>query len=76
MERKIDIIEIMLMLLPEESDIHRRIKLYLQTHKSKCNDYIFTNSKYKERANLLADMYTIISSDLCKEIFDILAKQG
>ena len=42
----LDIVEIILNNIPQNNEIQERIKLYIETHKSNCNDYIYT--KYKE----------------------------
>lgn len=39
-EENLDIVEIILSNIPQNSEIQKRIKLYIETHKSNCNDYI------------------------------------
>lgn len=36
----LDIVEIILNNIPQNNEIQERIKLYIETHKSNCNDYI------------------------------------
>lgn len=64
----LDIIELILQNLNTESEEHKRIKLYLQTHKGICNDYISTSSKYKERILYLKSIYHSVKLDLLHDI--------
>ena len=45
-EKDVDITEIIIKQMPEKTEVQQRIKLYMQTHKSTCNDYLY--QRYKE----------------------------
>ena len=47
-EDDLDIVEIIISNIPQNSEIQKRIKLYIETHKSNCNDYIYT--KYRKES--------------------------
>lgn len=51
-----------------ETEEQERLKLYLETHKGTCSDYIERSSKYKERLQYLATMYNCIKIDLLADI--------
>ena len=58
----LDIVEITLNNIPQNNEIQERIKLYIETHKSNCNDYIYT--KYKEEMIYFNSIFIIIISDI------------
>ena len=56
-----------------EQEIQERIKLYIETHKSNCNDYIYT--KYKEEMIYFNSIFKSIRSGLGSEIIRTLNKK-
>ena len=72
-EENLDIVEIILSNIPQNSEIQKRIKLYIETHKSNCNDYIYT--KYKEEMIYLNSIFKSIRSGLGSEIIRTLNKK-
>ena len=68
----LDIVEIILNNIPQNNEIQERIKLYIETHKSNCNDYIYT--KYKEMI-YFNSIFKSIRSGLGSEIIRTLNKK-
>ncbi len=52
-----------------------KIKLYMDYHKSLCNDVLYTSSKYKDSAIILTSIFRTLMSDLCKEITNYLNEE-
>lgn len=73
-EDDLDIVEIILSNIPQNSEIQERIKLYIETHKSNCNDYIYT--KYKEEMIYFNSIFKSIRSGLGSEIIRTLNRKG
>ena len=73
-ERKMDlnIIELIVQEFKPSTEEHERIKLYLETHKGTCDNYIVNNPKYKERVICLKSIYQSVKldllNDICKQI--------
>lgn len=72
-EDDLDIVEIILSNIPQNNEIQERIKLYIETHKSNCNDYIYT--KYKEEMIYFNSIFKSIRSGLGSEIIRTLNKK-
>ena len=64
----LNIIDLILQDFEPSSENHERIKLYLETHKGNCDNYISTSSKYKERVICLKSIYHSIKLDLLRDI--------
>lgn len=64
----LDIIELILQDFRPISREHERIKLYLETHKENCDNYICNSFKYKERIICLKSIYQSIKLDLLNDI--------
>ena len=69
----LDIVEIILNNIPQNNEIQERIKLYIETHKSNCNDYIYT--KYKEEMIYFNSILKSIRAGLGSEIIRTLNKK-
>lgn len=69
----LDIIELILKDFEPQTEEHERIKLYLQAHKSRCENYIAESTKYKERVALLQSTFRTIEvdllADICRQIY-------
>ena len=65
-EEDIDIVEIMIKQIPEKTEIQKRIKLYMQTHKSNCNNYIY--QKYEREPIFFNTILKSLTADLGREI--------
>lgn len=65
-ENEIDIMEIIINHMPEETQIQERIKLYMKAHKSNCNNYIYSN--YSKETTFLNTILKSLTCDLSAEI--------
>jgi len=79
-EYKIDFIDMLLIELenrinidPENEMLHK-IKIYMESHKGRCLDYLYTNSKYKESALILTHIFKNIFTDISKDITEVMIK--
>lgn len=72
-EDDLDIVEIILSNIPQNSEIQKRIKLYIETHKSNCNDYIYT--KYRKETIYFNSIFKSLSAGLGSEIIRTLNKK-
>ena len=71
---EIDIVELMIQHMPEETEQQKRIKLYMQTHKSNCNNFIY--SKYVKETTFFNTILKSLTVDLSREIIiTILEKE-
>lgn len=68
MEYETNLIEMILQNYKPKTEEQERIKLYLQTHKANCSEYITKSTKYKERVICLKSIYHSIKADLFHEI--------
>ena len=74
---EIDLINLILEDIKPKNEEQERIKLYLETHKGNCEEYIQKSSKYKERiicltALCLTALYHSLKTDLLSEIYGLL----
>lgn len=65
-EGDIDIVELIINNMPEDTELQTRIKFYMQTHKSNCNNFIY--SKYQKETTFFNTILKSLSSDLGAEI--------
>ena len=65
-EKDVDITEIIIKQMPEKTEVQQRIKLYMQTHKSTCNDYLY--QRYKEETTYFNAILNALMADLGREI--------
>lgn len=72
-EDDLDIVEIILSNIPQNSEIQKRIKLYIETHKSNCNDYIYT--KYRKESIYFNSIFKTLRAGLGSEIVRTLNKK-
>ena len=70
-ETDLDIVGLIINNIPEETELQRRIKLYMNMHKSNCNHFIYT--KFKKETTFLNSLLKSLSADLSAEIVRILA---
>lgn len=64
----LNIIELIIQEFKPSTEEHKRIKLFLETHKGTCDNYIEKSSKYKERIICLKSIYQSIKLDLLHDI--------
>lgn len=62
----LDITELIIENMPNETEIQERIKLYMQTHKSNCNNFIY--EKYKKETTYFNAIFKSLACDLGAEI--------
>lgn len=65
-EGDLDIVELIINNMPEENELQVRIKLYMQTHKGNCNNFIY--SKYERETTFFNSILKSLSADLGSEI--------
>ena len=69
-ENDIDIVDLIISNMLEETEIQARIKLYMQTHKSNCNNFIY--SKFQKETTFFNTILKSLTSDLSFEIIKTL----
>ena len=70
----LDIVELMISNIPSETEMHSRIKFYMQAHKSNCNNYI--NSNYSKEVTFLNSLFKSLTCDLSAEIARTLEQKS
>ncbi len=65
-ENDIDIVQLIINNMPEENELQYRIKLYMQSHKQNCNDFIYT--QYSKETTFFNTILKSLSADLGLEI--------
>lgn len=65
-ETDIDIVELMIKNIPEDSEIQKRIKLYMQMHKTNCNNYIYNH--FQKETTFFNSILKSLTCDLSAEI--------
>ena len=69
---EIDIMEIIIEKMPEKTKEQKEIKLYMKSHKTNCNNFLY--EKYKKETTFLNTIIRALMQDLGKEIIDIMYK--
>ena len=72
-EDDLDIIELILKKMPTNNELQDRIKLYMQSHKTNCNEFIY--SQYKREATFFNTILKAIMCDLSAEIIRTLQQK-
>lgn len=67
----IDIAEIIINNMPQENEIQQRIKLYIETHKNNCNEFMY--NKYEKETMFLNTIIKTLRADLGADIVRVLA---
>ncbi len=70
----LDIVELIIKELPKETEVQERIKLYMQTHKSNCNNFIY--EKYEKETTFFNTILKALMLDLSAEIIRVLEKEN
>lgn len=68
---KVDIAEIIIKSMPEENEMQQRIKLYIETHKNNCNEFLY--NKYEKETVFLNTIIKTLRADLGADIVRVLA---
>lgn len=69
----LDIVQLMIDNMPEETEYQSRIKLYMQCHKSNCNNFIY--QKYSRDTAFFNSLFKSLLSDLSAEILEAMYKK-
>ena len=66
----VDIAEIIIKDMPNETETQQRIKLYIQTHKNNCNEFLY--NKYERETVFLNTIIKTLRADLGADIVRVL----
>lgn len=69
-ENDLDIVQLMIENMPEDNDTQKRIKFYMQVHKSNCNNFIY--ERYKKETTFFNTILKSLLCDLGAEILRTL----
>ncbi len=69
----IDIAELIINRIPQETELQERIKFYIETHKSNCNEFLY--SKYSRETTFLNTIIKSLQADLGAEVARVLAEK-
>ena len=67
---ELDIMELIINYMPEQTEIQKRIKLYMLAHKSRCSEFI--NNKYEKETTYFNALFKSLTCDLSAEIFNVI----
>lgn len=66
----IDIAELIIKQMPQETELQQRIRTYIEIHKSNCNEFLY--SKYSRETTFLNTIIKSLQADLGAEIVRVL----
>lgn len=67
----IDIAEIIINRMPQDTELQQRIRTYIEVHKSNCNEFLY--SKYSRETTFLNTIIKSLQADLGAEVTRVLA---
>lgn len=73
-EEDLDIVELIIQNMPEETKEQIKIKLYMQMNQSKCNRFIY--SYFENATSVFNSTFKMLRADLGREIYKVLIKKG
>ena len=73
METEIDIMKLIIERMPENTEEQKKIKLYMQSHKSNCNYFLY--KKYKKETTFLNTIIKSLMFELGREITNVIYKE-
>ena len=73
-EEDLDIVQLIIENMPQENNIQMQIKLYLQMHKTICNDFVY--ARFERSATTLNAIFQELRADLGREVLEVLQKKG
>ena len=73
-EGDLDIVQLIIENMPQENNIQMQIKLYLQMHKTICNDFVY--ARFERSATTLNAIFQELRADLGREVLEVLQKKG
>ena len=56
--------------MPSQTEIQKRIKLYMMAHKTRCSEFI--KNKYEKETTYFNAFFKSLTCDLSAEIFNVL----
>ena len=72
-EKDLDIVELMIQKMPEETEEQIKIKKYMQMHKTNCNHFIYSN--YSRETTFFNTILKSLMLDLGREIVSTIHKK-
>lgn len=66
----IDIAELIIKQMPQETELQQRIRTYIEIHKSNCNEFLY--SKYSRETTFLNTIIKSLQAELGAEIVRVL----
>ena len=66
----IDIAELIINRMPQDTELQQRIKTYIEVHKSNCNEFLY--SKYSREITFLNTIIKLLQVDLGAEVIRVL----
>ncbi|MCI8519836.1 MAG: hypothetical protein HFJ51_07490 [Clostridia bacterium] len=70
----IDIAELIINKMPQDTELQQRIRTYIQAHKSNCNEYLY--SKYSRETTFFNTILKSLQVDLGAEVARVLTDKG
>lgn len=67
----IDIAELIIKQMPQDTELQQRIRTYIETHKSNCNEFLY--NKYSRETTFLNTIIKSLQTDLGAEIVRVFA---
>lgn len=67
----IDIAELIINRMPQDTELQQRIRTYIEVHKSNCNEFLY--SKYSRETTFLNTIIKSLQADLGAEVTRVLA---
>lgn len=67
----IDIAELIIKQMPQDTELQQRIRTYIETHKSNCNESLY--NKYSRETTFLNTILKSLQADLGAEIVRVFA---
>lgn len=67
----IDIAELIINRMPQDTELQQRIITYIEVHKSNCNEFLY--SKYSRETTFLNTIIKSLQADLGAEVTRVLA---
>lgn len=67
----IDIAELIINRMPQDTEIQQRIRTYIEVHKSNCNEYLY--NRYSRETTFFNTILKSLQADLGAEVARVLA---
>ncbi len=73
-ENDLDIVGLIIQNIPQDTEVQARIKMYMQSHKSNCNNFIY--AKYQKETTFFNTILKSLACDLSYEILRNFQEQN